>query len=156
MANCPNGSNDSDYCIMLIIVNFAWILEALIKFKILWQYMLCCVKIEEAGVSKQSCCVDTAKLSHKHATRKSQPLTLDEIMVGLYNDSDILRLFTPGSPPLASPSQRTAFQGVYTLAGHDINKSFRSLWTLTATTKSQAQRNRTKNTPQTIRLHEYS
>jgi hypothetical protein len=117
--------------------------------------MLCCVKIEEAGVSKRSCCVDTANLSHKHVTRKSQPLKLDEIVVGLYNDSDILTSFTPGILSLASPSQRTAFQGVYTSASHDINKSFRSLWTLTAITNSQAQGNRTKNTPQTIRHHAY-
>lgn len=62
-------------------------------------------------------------------------MTLDEIMVGLYNDySDILMLYTTGILSLASPSQRATFQGVYTFAGHDINKSFRSLWTLTAIT----------------------
>jgi hypothetical protein len=44
-------------------------------------------------VSPQRSCVDTAKLNHKHATRKPQSLTMDEIEVGLYDESDILELF---------------------------------------------------------------
>lgn len=66
-----------------------------------------------------------------------------------------LKLFTPGSLSLASPSQQAAFQGVYTFASHDINKSLRFLWTLTAITNSQVQGNRTKDTSQTIRRYAY-
>jgi hypothetical protein len=51
----------------------------------------CCVvsKSKKQECQKTKLPVDTAKMYYKHSTRKPQSLTLDEIEVGLYDESDL-------------------------------------------------------------------